>query len=194
MKNIFKKLFANKNEPTNFANAAESLNNTKDSEMIRNINIPENLFVDNNHPTSDTTTPVRKSGVKKFLEINHQEAAFLDGYNYHSGEVMSQHINAMASKFRQLIEIEIQHEESEITVLQVHYATIGLQFADLNSQLKIKIEEKKKFVSQYREQMIQSIELEGWVSNPIMEYKKGFQKGLTTFLNEKGFLDSYQIL
>lgn len=194
MKNIFQKFFGmSKNATANSANSEKKLMEVNDTVLTTETTIPESLFVDSTQPIIEEVS-VRKSGVKEFIKQNHQEVGYLDGYNYHSADVMSQSINAMASKFRQLIEIEIQNVESEITELQVHFAAIGFQFNDLNSQLKIRIEERKKFVLQYREQMIQSVELEGWVGSPIMEYKKGFQRGLSTYLIEKGFLDSYQII
>ncbi len=193
MKNFFKNIFGRKMNQIesniskeNFA--APSLENI--IEPTRDV--PAELFVDNNSPIEESKSEEIVSETKLFLESNHRESGFADGYQYHSSEIMNSTVNSNASKFRKLMDDEIEKAKSEIVNFRHHFSRVGESFPEILKSLQIGISQKEELIEQFKEQKTLSVEFEGWISHPVNSYKLGFRQGLEAYLEEAGLLTKFQ--
>lgn len=155
--------------------------------------IPQNLFVDHQHPAAKPQNNSPVSELSRFLNADYFNSGYNDGYEYHSADLLKSRQDLMCTQFRMLIEKEIQKTKGELRAIEVNLAHLGEQFPGESAALKIVMAEKLDFISEYRRQFELSIEIEGLIAAPVFNFRNGFQCGISKYLDEQNYLKSFSI-
>lgn len=178
MKELFKKIFQ-KNEPK--ANL--------ETAMIATIPTlpPQELFVNNIHPEEQITKDNDFGRLNKFLNYDHFSDGLTQGYLIHSEAGMQLYINDLKSRFRMEINALDELIRDLILGKQKKLIDLGDMLPNLKDQLKLEIESDMETREELKYQKMMSVEGEGWISQILYAFEKGYRKGMLDYINIKQY-------
>lgn len=190
---FFKKFFGSKK--TSDANSDTSRTHVEDVfRMIDEGQLPDmdkDLFVEQEYqPKPQPRDPEVRSKILQFLNGEHFDKGYSDGFQFHSEKVLKTYIGRLKVTFEELVEAEKERLYDMRVQLEIDKYSIGLLDESMvhmvDSRLcSITIQEEK--LDKYLRELQQE---EGLGAKPILAYRDGFLRGLQTYMEERGRKDN----
>ncbi len=158
----------------------------------------QQLFVENESPVKELNIykepeSLVKSPLESFLNENHLQNGYSDGYLYHSSEMKEATIRSMKASFCELIDRTITLFENEYNSLNVHLSEIS----DLGNEYNKPIEDKLALINDRIQRLLNEKDLshmlEGLIQKPLHQYIEGYLKGVKAYQQEKILNSSYNL-
>lgn len=155
--------------------------NSFDNSMYE-VNVPQELFIDEKEPgIKEETTTKNKSSLTLFLEADHYEKGYSDGYLYHATEMMTHGIKSIKARFRMEADQSIQVKKA----LLLHTENELIDAEGVSDRIERKyqgiIKNLNEQIDRLEQEKTLSAEDEGLVMIAIHPYKEGFIRGLEKY-------------
>lgn len=168
MKKLLRKMFRNETIPNLETKMTESDPATLPVELnVNNVSQKENSF----------------GRVNKFLNFDHYSDGLAHGYLLHSEAGMELYIKDLKSKFR--MEINALDELLRDVILSKRKKLIDLgdMLPNIKQQLELEIASDEEMRIEVKYQKMMSVEGEGWISQVLYAFEKGYRKGMLDGVN-----------
>lgn len=181
--NFFAKLFGKKRAtetPSDDAQMTENLLNQLDMEDLPSVD--EDLFVAKQSANQANKSEKR---LKRFLQDDHFQKGYSDGYNYHNASICENYVETLQNDFEEMMEEEI--EKLRMYKRQLTDHKIAMQDIDpnLGDAIEMKVDDVEAQILRYEEYVLKMRDEKGIGAKPISKYRDGFRKGMHTYVNEE---------
>lgn len=176
MKNLFTSLFRKNISKMRTSDQVESATSTQHQTPILD------------ELTSENRPDYQTSGrIKRFINEDHLTRGRSDGYNTHSEHDLEFGLNALKSRFR--MEVNAVEELLKGSILNKNKKLIDLggMLPNIKDKLKADLASDNEWQEELKYQKMMSVEGEGWISQVLYDYEKGFRIGMMDYLNIKTF-------
>lgn len=165
------------------SNLFKSSDNANDSHF-------QQLFVENEPPVKELNIDKEpeslvKSPLESFLNENHLQSGYSDGYLYHSSEMKEASLRTMKAGFCELIDRTVSLFENEVNYLNAHLSEI----TDLGNEYSKPLEDKIATTLDRIKRLVREKDLsqmnDGLIQKPISQYVEGYLRGVKAYQQEK---------
>ena len=187
MKRFINRIFGIKSAPAVAQPVADAPVNPED---LVDQPVSRDLFVV--APLATAQPAAAEKQVAAFLAADHFAAGMQTGYQHHSADHLRRQVNLLAAEYRSLVQDEVALLEQQATEYRLHLVEVGNQFPELREQLEIRLEALRQQQELQRQELVNSVELEGRISAVVKAYEAGYEQGMKQYLDEKGLLGDYE--
>lgn len=187
MKRLINRIFGIKSAPAAVQPVAEA---SVSPEALVDQPVSRELFVA--APRSANQPAAAEKQVAAFLTADHFAAGMQTGYQHHSADHLRRQVNLLAAEYRSLVQDEVALLEQQATECRQRQVEVGNLFPELREQLEIRLEALRQQQELHRQELVNSVELEGRISAVVKAYEAGYEQGMKQYLDEKGLLGDYE--
>ena len=132
--------------------------------------------------------PERTSGrIKKFLSEDHISNGRAEGYAMHSEEGLQFCLKELKSRFRMEANAVDELMRDSILSKNKKIIDLGSMLPNMKEKLKLNIAADEDRRTELGEQKMMSIDGEGWISEVLYAFEKGYRKGMMDYLSIRTF-------
>lgn len=167
-------------------NPSSKKNSINGNDILSEVAIDENVFIDSDPPMEgDLSDFSRTNFITVFLERDFAYKGRIDGYEYHSEELLANSIRRIKADFRLALDNEIDAKRKVLQQLEDDSINSGSISEKLIEQFDKNFARLKDTIDRYEHEKVLSVDDEGWVMKPIHEYRDGFIRGMQDYYQEK---------
>ena len=150
--------------------------------------VPENLFIETQHPQTKPAEKPSTDPLKAALERNHHHAGYTDGYDFHDVAMKQNYQDCLIEEVRDIFKTEIWRMDADLVRLN----SLLKSKSELDATVIQLIQEQLDGVELKRKQLLDEFEAaefsRGKVRKALLEYERGFTEGVRDYVESSKFI------
>jgi hypothetical protein len=175
---------------SNKQTVSKELSTVQPSADVSAKTIAQDLFIDNEEPSSTTVAAKPKNILEQYIDQDFELIGYQDGYLYPEAEFLETKLRIIKADFRKVVDVCIDNMRTEVGELRLHKIKVSGMSSRIEAQLDEKIKILESLIHELDIQKVISIEDNGIISSAVHGYRLGFLKGVNRYQEEKLFAKS----